>query len=256
MDLFGKDSRFDFSGIRITADPGVVNKLVYSADGTREEWNSRIARPIRLDGIDRRADAVLLNFISGRDVRLPDLRNFRARYRGLIYIDYHSLSLGFGKDRRRYYRLHPWYPNYLSAANIVQMNLAELESINSMPLFGVRGVYRACAKLHKAGARVLIITAGEQGAYLSEAGKRRFYYLPAVKIDRPVDTTGCGDILGAVFLQEYLRTKDLVESLEVSNPWAAAAATFSGMSGFGRLREIVRSLGRPPRVIAIKTPLE
>ncbi|MCK5127442.1 MAG: hypothetical protein KAR42_14395 [candidate division Zixibacteria bacterium] len=36
-------------------------------------------------------DAILVNFISGRDIKLPALEKLRANYTGMIYMDIHSL---------------------------------------------------------------------------------------------------------------------------------------------------------------------
>jgi len=249
---FGHNRNLDFAGMKFTNKPNVVNRLVYGNHGARMEQNSAIASPLKLTGIDRRVDAVLLNFISGRDVKLHDLRAFRARYRGLIYCDYHSLSLGHDKNLRRYYRLHPRYKEYIGAADIVQMNLAELASIYRMPSTGMSAVARACRRLHEIGVRVAIITAGPDGVMLSESKTGDFYHIPAVRIRRQVDPTGCGDTLGAAFLYNYLRTGDLIGSLEIANQYAAAKATFSGLEGFARLGDIIRHIGPLVGAIALK----
>ncbi len=253
-DAFGYGSPFDFAGMRFSNRPNVVNRLIYNSDGSREEWNSRIAPPLDISGVDRRADAVLLNFISGHDVRLPELRAFRARYRGLIYCDYHSLALGHDKNRRRYYRLHPRWREYVGIADIVQMNLAELASICRTLLRDGVAIARACGRLHDAGARTVIITTGHEGVFLSESPAGRFYHVPAVAIRREVDPTGCGDMFSAAFLCQFLRTGNIVKSLQIANLYAAAKATFSGLDGFRRLERIVKSIGPLTKAIALKIP--
>ncbi|OGC93536.1 MAG: hypothetical protein A2W25_16945 [candidate division Zixibacteria bacterium RBG_16_53_22] len=249
---FGHNQRLDLAAMKFTSKPNVVNRLVYGSDGARAEQNSAIAPPLELDGIDRRIDSVLLNFISGRDVKLRDLKAFRAEYRGLIYCDYHSLSLGHDRNLRRYYRLHPRYKEYIATADMVQMNLAELKSIYKIPIFDMSAVAKACCHLHETGVKVVIITAGTNGVMVSESKTGRFYHIPAIHIRRQVDPTGCGDTLGAAFLYNYLRTADLIGSLEIANQFAAAKATFSGLEGFAGLGNIIRQIGPPVKAIALK----
>jgi sugar/nucleoside kinase (ribokinase family) len=213
-----------------------------------------------LDRIDRRVDVVLLNFISGHDVLLPELKSFRQKYRGIIYCDYHSLALGHDKNLRRYYRLHPRWRDYAGMADFLQMNLAELASIYHRPLIDKTAIARACRNLHEAGARVVIITMGPDGVMLSESKlshkgeslTTRIYHIPGMRLRRVIDPTGCGDALGAAFLCHYLRTRDLIKSLELANCHAAATATFSGLDGFSKLSDIVKRLGPPPRAIHLK----
>jgi len=248
---FGGYPKIDFSGAKITAWPTVVNRLVYAADGNREESNSRIAAPLKLNGIDNEIDAVLLNFISGKDVKLPDLKNFKNNYKGLIYCDYHSLSLGYDKKKRRYYRLHPRFKEYIGLVDIVQMNMAELASIYRMPLFDTSAIARACRRLHETGVEAAIVTAGAEGVFLSNSENGHFYHIPAIRIRHEVDPTGCGDTLGAAFLYRFLQTGELVKSLEIANLYAAAKVTFSGLRGFEKLGAIVDSIGSPVKAVAL-----
>jgi hypothetical protein len=249
---FDGDSKFDYSALKFTGKPDVVNRLVYNSDGARDEWNSNVPKPLDLGGIDRRIDAVLLNFISGHDVKLPDLKAFRSRFRGLIYCDYHSLSLGRDKSRRRYYRLHPRYREYIGAADIVQMNMAELTSIYRMPLIDMTAIVRACRGLHEVGTKLVIITAGANGVMLSDSKTGKFHHIPAIRIRREVDPTGCGDTLGAAFLYNFIRTGDIIRSLEIANQYGAAKATFFGLNGFKEFDRVIRAVGPPVKAIQIK----
>ena len=244
---FGCDSKFDFSEFRYTKRPSVVNRLVYNIDGARDEWNSRIAPPLAIGARLLLADAVILNFISGRDVRLADLKLFRTKFKGLIYCDYHSLSLGHGPNRKRYYRFHPQYKEYLKLADFVQMNLAELASIIGITFSDNRDLAQACRRLHEAGAGTIILTCGQNGVILSDSKTSRFYRVAAAAIKKEIDPTGCGDTLGAVFLYNYLRAGDMIESLEIANLYAAAKATFAGLDGFKNIGAIAKSIGRPSK---------
>jgi sugar/nucleoside kinase (ribokinase family) len=243
---------FDMAMVRFMGRPNVVNRLIYKSDGSRDEWNSRRAAPLDISGLEKRADAVFLNFISGKDVKLSDLKKFRAKYRGLIYCDFHSLSLGFDKNHKRYHRRHPYWREYLSACDIVQMNILELASIYGRKLEDQKAIKEAGEMLLEAGPGVVIITAGRRGVYLLTKGSDEYYFVPPVKIGPEIDPTGCGDVLGIAFFLNFLEKGNLVQSLEIANRLAAAKATFSGLGDFARIEDIASNLGPAPKACKCK----
>jgi len=248
---FGSCSVLDVSGFQFTHSPNVVNRLVYRHDGARDEWNSRRSSPLSLKNIPIEADAVMFNFISGNDVKLRDLKAFRQRYRGLIYFDFHSLALGHDSAGRRCYRYHPRWRDYVSVADIVQMNRLELASIMRAEQRSKVDVYDACRGLHETGPGIAIITDGKNGIIISTRSPARGYHVPATAVRRVIDTTGCGDSLGAAFVWKYLITNDVLKSIEFASRIASSKATFSGIDGFGRINEIAKRLGSPRKAIRL-----
>ncbi len=236
---FGSRDVFDKSMIRITSLPNVVNRLVYDKEGNRDEWNSRRPQPLSLDGITDDIDAMLLNFISGDDVTLDELRRFRRRFGGIIYCDFHSLALGRERNGKRNYRKHPDWNKYLSCVDMVQMNIAEFATIVGQEPGGESRIAGDCRILHEAGPETVLITMGKKGALLSILSGRSAYYLPALKIPLEVDTTGCGDTMAAVMLYHYVMSGDLLQSAAKANRYAAAKATFTGLDGYERMDEIL-----------------
>jgi hypothetical protein len=242
-ELFAISPLIDPMNVSLTRRPNVVNRLVYCPDGSRKEWNSGRQTPLRLVASLHKCDAVLLNFISGRDLKLGELLSFRKRFRRLIYCDFHSLSLGYGPKRLRFPRYHPRWRDYLSAADIIQMNITELSTIARKPLTDRRAIFEACGLLHQAGPKIAVITADRDGAMISIARQERFYHVPANTKGKEIDFTGCGDTLSAIFLHSYLHSGDPVGSLEIANGYAAAKATFSGIAGFDRIDSIISEIG-------------
>ena len=53
-----------------------------------------------------------------------------------------------------------------------------------------------------------------------------------------MDTVGCGDVFGAAFFIEYLKTKDLVKAAESGNRAAAMKSAFRGPEGLEALRQV------------------
>jgi sugar/nucleoside kinase (ribokinase family) len=243
-ELFSLSPRFDLSGVSYVRRPNAIHRLTYKPDGSRSEWNSGKQMPLELDSSLFSCDALLLNFISGNDVKLSELQALKKHYRGLIYCDYHSLSLGLGRDKMRFIRYHPRWRDYLSVVDIIQMNLIELSSIFRKKTGSFKAAMEALELLHRAGPPIAIITAGRDGVILSQRPEGRYYHIPAVKIKEEVDATGCGDTLSASFLYHYLISGNIVGSLETANHYAAAKATFSGLAGFAKFEKIKSKIGR------------
>lgn len=238
---------FDIAGIKFFNHPSIIHKLTYKSPTERQEWNSGKPSPLRLDKVPLSADAIMFNFISGSDVRPAELQQFRNRYCGLIFCDYHSLALGRSKENTRFHRHHRHWKAYLSIADMVQMNLAELSSIVQFELSDIRQVAEALTTVHDVGPGIVIITMGAEGVVLSDAKCGLIYHVPGVKIDTAVDPTGCGDTLGAAFVYYYLGNHDVVKSIELASHFAAAKATFSGLRGFKEIEVILNSIGAVPK---------
>ncbi len=174
----------------------------------------------------REHDAVVVNFISGSDVTLAALEKFRSWFTGLIYMDIHSHTLGRRKVEggyRRHLRRPPHWRRYIGCTDILQVNAVEFELLS-----GIEISRRAAGDFYEAEAgymRCLIVTLGADGCLITYRGKRGLIVtrrVPAMDIRRVYDTTGCGDIFGAGFVAEYLRTKSLLKAARHGNRLAGA----------------------------------
>lgn len=243
FEIFGSCEVFNKSAIRITSMPNVVNRLVYDKQGNRDEWNSRRPQPLSLDMIPHDFDALLLNFISGSDVTLDELRRFRGRFGGIVYCDFHSLALGHDREGKRHYRKHPDWEEYLSYVDIIQMNKAELSTIVGHESEAVAQIAADCSMLHEAGPETALITMGKAGVLLSIHSGDQVFHIPSINVSVVVDTTGCGDTLAAAMIYHYILSGDLLQSAVIANRYGAAKATFTGLDGFRRMDEILNDIG-------------
>jgi len=248
--VFGRWQSVDFANVSYCDRSNVVHRLTYHADGSREEWNSARQQPLSLRKVPEDADALILNFISGRDVVSAELEAFRKRFRGLIYLDIHSLVLGLDSRMIRFLRPHRNWQAYVSCADMLQMNAAELGTLVRNEIRNFADIASACKSIHKYGPRLIVVTMGKEGLLLSH-GKRVYHLLP-IKISRAIDSTGCGDTLGATFVYEYLRSGDALGSIETANRYAAAKATFSGLEGFANMERILKRIGKPTKAREIR----
>jgi sugar/nucleoside kinase (ribokinase family) len=177
-------------------------------------------------------DIVVVNFISGRDVTLAALEKFRAEFAGLVYMDIHSHTLGRRKvegGHRRHLRRPPHWRRYIACADILQVNAVEFELLSGKKISRAAvGDFFAREAQH---LKCLIVTLGVDGSLVSYRGKGNAIItrsIPVVSIERVHDTTGCGDIFGAGFVAEYLRTRSPIKAARHGSRKAGARCCRKG----------------------------
>lgn len=188
--------------------------------------------PITLTQVNPLADfdAVLVNFISGRDIRLDALEKFRARYTGVIYLDIHSMTLGRRKVEggfRRFLRKPPYWRRYADCADILQVNESEFEILTGQSFTRGAGLELFSTVLR--GPDCLAVTCGRRGAYLFyDRANPKARKIDAVAVKKVYDTTGCGDAFGAGFLAEFLKTGSYIKAGRYGNEVAASRCEIRG----------------------------
>ncbi len=191
-----------------------------------------------------RCDAVLLNFIAGWEVDLPTAQRLRARRRGLLYADIHSLLLSTGPDGVRTLRPLPAWPAWRACFDVLQMNEEELTALTP-PGASLRSTARNAVR---DGGRTLFVTRDARGVrwYHRTAAGIEEGSLPAEAIDATlVDPTGCGDVWGAACLSSLLARAAPDVAARTANRYAAVAAGHRGTAGLAdRLRELVPAVSR------------
>lgn len=167
-------------------------------------------------------DLIMVNFISGKDIGLQTLEKIRAEYKGTIYIDIHSLTLGIKDDGQRYLRRPHNWQRYAACADYLQMNAAEFELLAGIgPSHSILNTF---FKIY-GGKRpkALIVTAGSEGTFITSVEKSaiKSRFIESPKVDDSLDTTGCGDVFGASFMAAILRGHNLDKAVQIANDRAA-----------------------------------
>ena len=73
---------------------------------------------------------------------------------------------------------------------------------------------------HNEGVETVCLTLGSKGVKLSQKGQE-VIQMPAIKIDKIIDTTGAGDAFWSGFLFAYIKKKTIKECLDVALKLAA-----------------------------------
>ena len=228
----------DLSCCHAINQPNELHILKYAHGGYRNEDNKyplpRLSR--RLFDNCPGLDIALVNYIGGDEFPPIMLRWLKTRFHPLVYLDFHSLALGRTADNRRYFRCHPQWRNYVSAADIIQMNYYELKTIFKDIEDEIDDIGKAAAWLVSLGPQCAIITRENREVIVAQRrGPHIGYYtLRVPKIETVVDPTGCGDSFAAGFVHSYCRAKNIGDACETGLRLAAKKATFSGMRGFFR----------------------
>ncbi len=170
-------------------------------------------------------DIVLMNYISGRDVYLKSLQKFRRHFKGILYIDIHSLTLGKRADGARYLRIPPDWISVTAWADYIQMNRLELGLLSQTDITGnirkslemLVGILRRNNVIME--KKVLVVTDGGNGCHLyRKAGNAMEYEkIHPRSVKKKGNTTGCGDAFSAGFISGLARFESLTDCAITAN---------------------------------------
>jgi len=112
-----------------------------------------------------------------------------------------------------------------------KINLDWEKYLNSIDLFFISGNNQNLEILEKWSRKfdaVFTATLGKEGSVSFHRGEK--FTCDAVKVEKVVDTTGCGDSYQGAFIADYLLTGDVYSSMQSGSK--AAAVTLSFVGGF------------------------
>jgi ribokinase len=126
----------------------------------------------------------------------------------------------------------------LRKVSILTPNENEAELLTGIKVTNDRTAAQAAKKLHRRGARTVIITLGPRGAFVSDfAGGRR---LPGFRV-RAVDTTAAGDIFNGALAVAVAKGQGMAAAVQFAAAAAALSVTRTGAQPSAPRRiEIVR----------------
>ncbi len=200
----------------------------------REERYSIISRNLTIENVAdfNQFDGILINMITGYDIKLEQLKKIRSGFDKEIFFDVHTLARGVDKDGKRTFRVIPNFEKWAENIDILQVNEAEFSV-----LFDYENKKEAISKLFESGIKILLITKGELGAraYYKNDEEIVSMFVPSLKVETK-NKVGCGDVFGAVFFYNYIKFQNIDKALKLANIAGACAASYDNIQSFERLR--------------------
>ncbi|MFQ5674804.1 MAG: carbohydrate kinase family protein [bacterium] len=244
VDELSEYRNINLSGIQRVAEENTLVTLTYTGSGERKEIISKPMPPLGIEQLRilENADVVILNLITGMDVDLAEMQEFRAANDAVIYMDFHSHALGIDEHGKRFYRRPDDWKEWVNLADVLQINEMEARTLAG---------YSAAApndRLIEFGRRLLQynpsvchITLADQGSFLFFIKDDSVVVQKnaGITVNEPVDAIGCGDAFAAAYLANYFKTHDEITATQFANKVAAMNCTFVGSSGIDKVRKLV-----------------
>ena len=135
----------------------------------------------------------------------------------------------------------PYQPvsdEFLSQVYMVTPNEVEAEMMTGVKVDSLEAAKKAAAVFYEKGVKVVLITLGDRGVFLSENGREEI--LPAFKV-KTVDTTGAGDAFNGGLLTALSEGRDLWEASRFASALAALSVQKIGTTPSMPAREEVET---------------
>ncbi len=113
----------------------------------------------------------------------------------------------------------------LANIDIITPNETEAEALTGISVSDEQNANSAAQALHKKGIRVVIITLGSRGAWVSVEGKGEL--IPGFKV-KAVDTIAAGDTFNGALVTAMLEGKEMNAAVKFGHAAAALAVTRAG----------------------------
>ena len=218
----------DVSGIIKVNGKNNRVKLQYYSEGERQEYSRSNPPEIVLKELKTKTnwDLFMVNFVSGIEISRKTFEELDSKIDAPIFVDLHSLFLGFREDGSRYYRKgEDWSPWHYSG-DIMQMNAREAEILSGRKLPDESALIDFGIYLLSFGTKIILITLGKDGSILcyKENDTIKWEKIEPYNFFKESYPTGCGDVYSSVFVYKYLNSGDPLESAHFASKIAGLKA--------------------------------
>ncbi|MCI0493582.1 carbohydrate kinase family protein [candidate division KSB1 bacterium] len=221
-----------FDGIKKIAQNNTAVKLIYQNAEQRNEFLSNRFPPLQLEDIGTigSMDVWLVNFITGFELSLETFQKFCEQTPGLIFMDFHSLSLDIAENGLRVLRKLPNWEEWIRGVDVLQMNEAEAISLSRNQGATKYSLIQFGNEVINKNIKIFHITRGSKGSLLFYRNGSEVANLevPPGPVDKVIDVTGCGDAFAAGFIQHYFHSSDVVAATHYANSIAGINCTIRG----------------------------
>lgn len=239
----------DLLQLQLDARENTKVKLICRTPTSREEVTTDPMPALEIAEVEglTGAEGILINMITGQDISLKAIRWLREFTDALLYLDYHSLTLGIDASGKRYPRRPANWLDWLHAVDIAQMNEQEAACLSSDSEVAVdlsRTEEFVYTVLQTTGLLGLHVTLGERGALSGKKNADNVITIEHVATNTDgievKDTIGCGDAFGAAFLVRYLQDLDFFAATEFASKVATLNTTFAGPVTKDQYEKVIR----------------
>lgn len=193
---------------QVDAIPAV--KLIIDDKKERREFYANISSKLNIDKIDfSKFDAILINMITGNDINPGDLKFIRTNTSAVIFFDVHTLSRPMNENGERVFRIVENFSEWAKNIDILQANENEFNTLGKFD-----SEYDRARNLLQQGVKIILLTKGVLGAKIFYLKNQELisYFISTNKIIK-INTVGCGDVFGASFFYNYIRNRNVYQSL-------------------------------------------
>jgi sugar/nucleoside kinase (ribokinase family) len=225
-------SGIDISGVKKVESPTTKYRLRYSGEERELTLLSR-CEPIGLDDISQlygNVKAIHLGPIAG-EISIETI-NEVAEWKNVVLLDLQGVIRKFSKRGEVSIERSKRLPEVVEKVTIVKSALREGETVTN-----VSGSEKVAKSFLEMGCRIVIVTLGAQGSYVSTSGGESVF-IPAIKPRKVMDYTGAGDAYAGSFLAEYLSTKDVRRSGIIASSAVSFKVEGHSTSGFATREEV------------------
>ncbi|KAA3616185.1 MAG: carbohydrate kinase family protein [Calditrichaeota bacterium] len=227
--------RVDVRFLTVLPNINTAVTLNYVSETEREETSTALMPPVDPEIIEQLKlfSAVLFNMVSGEDITLNTLKQFRQNSESLIYFDFHTLALARDESGKRFPRRPSNWQEWFKYVDYVQMNENEAAILFGSEIQNnLRKMNEFIHRLFQFGPRGIFITLGSKGVLAGVKSEDDSINLqlisPANLPGQVIDIIGCGDTFGSVFLLQFLRSTNFWESVKKAVHIASLNTTFLG----------------------------
>ena len=225
---------------------GMTNRVHYypSPEGNGfTQCPKQFADPIPSSRVRQFLDVngVLINMQSGFDLTLETLDFIRTELRERkvpIHFDFHTLTLGIDGDSKRFRRPMTDWRRWCFMINSVQMNQEEAAGLTAERFDEATLINHMMPLMVDA----LLITRHQAGTTLIRQDQKKLtrYEIPGVPIEHALESKGAGDVFGAAFLYQYLKTRNVPLSAAYANLAGGVKTMLQGVDEYSRLPELMK----------------
>ncbi|WP_167598014.1 carbohydrate kinase family protein [Leeuwenhoekiella sp. ZYFB001] len=222
----------DLSGINTKEDSGTVILLDFKDQNNREEKQLACMNPIRPKHIKKHLDASVFVFVPITDfeISLSTLKHIKKHSDATIVFDAHGATTAMDVKGHRHRKFWVDRDEWLPYIDVLKMNLEESQCMSFANEYEheIPSIYDENATEHlddlakhvlKKGVSYFYVTMDSRGCilYSLQDNQLKKDWIASVKVDKVVDTTGCGDSFAGGLAYGFAKYDDPIKAGQFAN---------------------------------------